>query len=311
MARKPRIHYPGGVYHVLLRGNGGQRLFFSDADYQHLYRLLGEGVRRYGYRIHGFCCMSNHIHLALQVGDLPLARGMQNLAFRYTRWINRRRKRIGHLFQGRYKAILVDRDAYLVELVRYIHLNPVRAGLAKDPAGYRWSGHRAYLGREALSWMTVDLVLGQFGRRVVKARGRYARFVQEGLGEGHREEFHKGGEDTRVLGDDDFMDRIHSKSRLERAKARSIEAVIGAVGREYGVEEAELKTVTQRRRLSEARAVVGWLVKGLGCGTLTEAGRRLNRDAGTMSSAAQRLVDRSEREPALKRRMERLRSSLS
>lgn len=311
MARKPRIHYPGGVYHVMLRGNGGQRLFFSDADYQHLYRLLGEGVGRYGYRIHGFCCMSNHIHLALQVGDIPLARGMQNLAFRYTRWINRRRKRMGHLFQGRYKAILVDCDAYLVELVRYIHLNPARTGLVKDPAAYRWSGHRAYLGREKLSWMTVDWVLGQFGRRVGEARGRYSRFVQEGLGEGHREEFHRGGEDTRVLGDDDFMDRIHSKDRLGRAKVPSIETVIRAVGREYGVEEAELKTVVQRRRLSEARAVVGWLVRVLGSGTLTEAGHRLNRDVGTMSSGAQRLVDRSGREPVLKRRMERLRSSLS
>jgi len=311
MARKPRIHLPGGVYHVLLRGNGGQRLFFSDADYQHLCRLLGEGVGRYGYRVHGFCCMSNHIHLALQVGDLPLARGMQNLAFRYTRWINRRRKKMGHLFQGRYKAILVDRDAYLVELVRYIHLNPVRAGLVKDPAAYRWSGHGAYLGREDLSWMTTDWVLGQFGGRAGEARGRYARFIREGLGEGHREEFHRGGEDTRVLGDDDFMDRIDSKCSLGRAKVPTIETVIGAVGREYGVETAELKTAIQRRRLSEARAMVGWLVRGLGGGTLTEAGRWLNRDAGTMSSAAQRLVDRSARDPALKRRMERLRSSLS
>jgi REP element-mobilizing transposase RayT len=310
MARKPRIHLSGGVYHVMLRGNGGQRLFFSDADYQHLYGLLEEGVGRYGYRVHGFCCMSNHIHLALQVGDIPLARGMQNLAFRYTRWINRRQKRIGHLFQGRYKAILVDRDAYLIELVRYIHLNPVRAGLVKDPAVYRWSGHRAYIGQDALSWMMTDWVLGQFGRRAGEARSRYARFVQEGLGEGHREEFHKGGEDTRILGDDDFLDRIHSKSRLGRAKVPSIEIVIQTVGREYGVEEVELRTATQRRKLSEARAMVGWLTLTLECGTLTDAGHRVNRDVGTMSSAVQRLVDRSGREPALKQRMERLKSSL-
>lgn len=310
MARKPRIHFPGGVYHVMLRGNGGQRIFFTDADYVYLYRLLGEGVGRYGYRIHGFCCMSNHIHLALQVGEIPLSRGMQNLAFRYTRWINGRQKKIGHLFQGRYKAILVDRDAYLVELVRYIHLNPVRAGLVKDPAAYRWSSHRAYLEREAHSWMTVDWVLGQFGRRVGEARRGYLRFVQEGLGEGHRDEFHRGVEDPRVLGDDDFIDRIDSKNRLSRAAVPSIETVIRAVGREYGVGEAELKRETQGRRVSEARAVLGWLVMVLGSGTLTEIGRRLNRDVGTMSSAVSRLVDRSGREPALNRRMERLRSSL-
>jgi putative transposase len=94
--------------------------------------------------------MNTHVHLAIQVGGVPLSRILQNLSFRYTRWVNGRRKRSGHLFQGRYKAVLVDADSYLDALVRYIHLNPVRAGMVKEPEEYRWSGHRAYLGLEKI-----------------------------------------------------------------------------------------------------------------------------------------------------------------
>ena len=122
MARKPRLHVPGGVYHVMLRGNGGQDIFFDAEDRSHLYLLIQQGVERYRHRIHGFCCMPNHLHLVIQVKEAPLSQIMQNLAFRYTRWINTKHTRSGHVFQGRYKAILVEADRYLLELVRYIHL---------------------------------------------------------------------------------------------------------------------------------------------------------------------------------------------
>ncbi|MDH5561852.1 MAG: transposase, partial [Deltaproteobacteria bacterium] len=127
MARKPRIHYPGAVYHVILRGNGGQDIFFSKADRSRFYLLLQDGAERFSHRIHAFCLMTNHVHLAIQVGEVPLSRIMQNISFRYTGYLNRRKQRTGHVFQGRYKALLIDADSYLVELVRYIHCNPVRA----------------------------------------------------------------------------------------------------------------------------------------------------------------------------------------
>ena len=128
MARKSRIHYPGAVYHVILRGNGGQDIFFARQDRTRFYLLLQEGVERFGHRIHAFCCMTNHVHLAIQVAEIPLAKIMQNVSFRYTRHINNREKRIGHLFQGRYKALLIDADSYLLELVRYIHLKKKTEG---------------------------------------------------------------------------------------------------------------------------------------------------------------------------------------
>jgi REP element-mobilizing transposase RayT len=149
MARKPRLHVPGGVYHVMLDGNGGPEIFLTDEDRLHFYDLVEEGVDRFGHRIHGFCLMGNHVHLVVQVAETPLAKIVQNLSFRYTRWIHRRQRTVGHVFQGRYKAILVDADAYLLTLVRYVHLNPVRAALVAHPDDYRWSGHRTYLGLEA------------------------------------------------------------------------------------------------------------------------------------------------------------------
>jgi hypothetical protein len=124
--------------------------------------------------------------------------------------LNSRHKVYGHLFQGRYKALLVDQDQYLLELVRYIHLNPVRARLVRDPAQYPWSAHRAYLGRSTLAWLTTESVLGQLGGSLGVARGRYARFVAQGIDQGHRPEFYSGDEDSRVIGDERFVEHLGS-----------------------------------------------------------------------------------------------------
>jgi putative transposase len=131
--------------------------------------------------------MTNHVHLAIQVGDVPLSRILQNLAFRYTRWINWRRSRSGHLFQGRYKAFVVDADPYLLELVAYIHLNPIRAGMVNDVGDFRWSSHRAYLRRETIPWLNTEFILGQFSKNHAKARKTFSEFVTGKSGEGHRE----------------------------------------------------------------------------------------------------------------------------
>jgi REP element-mobilizing transposase RayT len=309
MARKPRIHLPGGLYHVILRGNGGQPVFFTDADRYRFYLLLQEGTCRFSYRVHAFCLMTGHIHLALQAGDIPLSRGMQNLSFRYTRWINWREKRTGHLFQGRYKAILVDGDSYLLELVRYIHLNPVRAGMVKDPEEYPWSGHRAYLGKESLPWLTTDWMLNQFGKSVGKARAGYRAFVLDGLGEEHRPEFHGGGEDPRLLGDDGFLDKclFGTGGKPLRLTAKEI---ADKVCHAYHIDETTLKTQSQQRAISEARAVVGWLARELGCVTLSDVARHVNRDVGSISSAVRRLADRMQEVPVLADRVVALKAAI-
>lgn len=308
MARKPRIHLPGGLYHVIFRGNAGQPVFLNDDDRFRFYLLLQEGTARFGYRVHAFCLMTNHIHLALQCGDIPLQRGMQNLSFRYTRWVNWRTKRTGHLFQGRYKAVLVDSDGYLLELVRYIHLNPVRVGMVKAPGDYPWSSHHAYLGKEPLPWLTTEWALGQFGKSVATARTCYVNFVLDGLGEGHRPEFHGNGEtDPRLLGDDSFLERcLVGSDRLPlRLNAQEI---VAEVCRTYVIDEAVIKTASQNRKSAEARAVAAWLAKELGCGTLSEVGLLVNRDVGSMSSAVRRLSDRMVNDPQLAAQIQKLKA---
>jgi putative transposase len=288
MARKPRIHLPGGLYHVILRGNGGQSVFITEGDRYRFYLLLQEGICRFGYRVHAFCLMTNHIHLALQAGDLPLSRGLQNLSFRYTRWINWREKRTGHLFQGRYKAVLVDGDSYLLELVRYIHLNPVRAGMVNDPEEYPWSSHRAYLGKEFLPWLTTEWMLGQFGKSVARARTGYRTFVMDGLHEEYRPEFHGGRDDSRLLGDDSFVDRCLA-SFGDMPLRLTIQEIVDKVCHEYKLDEATLKMQSQQRVASEARAVIGCLARELGCATLSDVGKLVNRDVGSISSSVRRL----------------------
>lgn len=304
MARKPRLHVNAGIYHVMLRGNGGQDIYIDDGDRRHFYRLLQEGVERYGHRIHGFCLMNNHVHLVVEVGDQPLAKIMQNLSFRYTRWVNKTHQRVGHLFQGRYKAILIDRNNYLLELVRYVHLNPVRAKLVRQAHLFRWSGHGAYLGRENLSWLTTEWVLGQFGTRLSTCQKRYEAFVREGHGGGRRDEFHSGGDDDgRVLGDDRFTRRVLNIPVIA-PKRVALGTLIKAVCREYQLSEKALASVGRGRVASEARSVIGWLARQRGQVTLTEIAQRFDRDVTTLSRGVRDLSLKAQTSKALAKRLE-------
>ena len=306
MARKPRIHLAGGVYHVMLRGNGGQPIFFTEADRSRLYLLLQEQVNRFGCRIHAYCLMNNHLHLAVQVGEEPLPKIMQNIAFRYTSWINRQQKRVGHLFQGRYKSILVEKESYLLELVRYIHLNPVRVGWVKDPLAYPWSSHSGYLGIKEVPWLTTEWVLKRLGQTETESRMRYQAFIQEGIGEGKRKEFYQGNQDGRILGEDRFVEEVLTKIESKGGKPPSIQKIIKAVCQEYDLKEKELGLRGQDRKRSEARAVVGWIAVQKGSATLTEVGKRFERDVATLSITTLRLQERAKRSEELKKRLEHL-----
>ena len=307
MARKARIHIPGGLYHVMLRGNGGQDIFFCPEDRYRLFILIQEGIERFGHRVHAFCLMGNHIHLAIQVSDIPLSRIMQNLSFRYTRWINSSYKRMGHLFQGRYKALLVDKDSYLLELVRYIHLNPVRASLVDDPDEYEWSGHRSYLGKEHIPWLTCDAVLAQFGSTVKEGREQYARFVMDALDEKHRPEFHQGGDDSRVLGEDHFLQQVMVQTdevavKISRGDLRAF------VAREFEIDLRDLCSVSRKRNLTEARGVAAWLVAETGQHTLAELARCMHRDPSALSLQAKKVRERAMKETQFRQKLDKLKS---
>lgn len=306
MARKPRLHIPGGLYHVIIRGNARHDIFFEDEDRYRFYLLLQEGVERFGHRIHAFCLMTNHIHLAVQVGEVPLSKIMQNVSFRYTRWVNWRRNRTGHLFEGRHKAFLVDTGEYLLQLVRYIHLNPVRVGLVKSPIDYRWSSHGAFIGKETLPWLTTDWTLSQFASMIGKARRGFTVFVADGICEGHRPEFHgRGMTDSRCIGEDRFVEQALIQAESKPVRKVSIEDVISAVCEAYGIGKAR---ISSRGMVSaEARGVAALLALELhGC-DLVSLSREAARDASSLSSAAHRIAERARLDEVLQAKINELR----
>ena len=225
----------------MMRGNDGQDIFFDKSDSTRFYELLEEGVGRFRVRIPAFCLMGNHVHLVVQVAEMPLSRLIQNVSFRYTRYRNAKERRTGHLFQGRYKAFLIDAETYLLELVRHIQLNPVRAGRVDDPADYRWSIHRAYLGWEALPWLETDWMLSRYSRRVDSALRLYRNFISDGIGEGYRKEFYSGTTEGRILGDDHFAEEALRRAGAPMKRTVSIEEIITHVCHCYGIEAATLR----------------------------------------------------------------------
>jgi len=183
MARPLRLQFPHAVYHVTSRGNARQKIYNDAQDREQCLSLLAHVVTRYGWHCHTYCLMDNHYHLVIETPQSNLAQGMRQLNGLYTQAYNRRHHRAGHLFQGRYTAIVVEKDAYLLELCRYVVLNPVRAKMATHPAQWHWSSYRATVGEvTAPEWLTVNWILGQFGVRTQMARERYRQFVAEGLG---------------------------------------------------------------------------------------------------------------------------------
>ena len=182
MSRPLRIGYPGALYHLTLRGNARGEIFLDDTDREIFLGVLGSVVERFGWRIHAYCLMGNHYHLLAETPQPDLSRGMRWLNGVYTQRFNRRHERVGHVFQGRFKAILVERDSYLLELARYIVLNPVRAGLANAAEGWRWSSYRATAGEQtAPRWLSVSWILDQFGISETPAQDRYREFVAAGI----------------------------------------------------------------------------------------------------------------------------------
>ena len=206
MTRPLRIEFPGAVYHVTSRGNARQPIFLDDDDRETFLATLAWVVERFDWRCHAYCLMDNHFHLLIETPQPNLSRGMRQLNGVYTQAFNRRHHRVGHLFQGRFKGILVERDSYLLELSRYIVLNPVRAKSVKRPERYPWSSYRAMVGLASLPrLLSTDWVLEQFAKTRSIAQRRYAEFVQAGVGGASPWDNLKG---QVLLGDDAFIEKM-------------------------------------------------------------------------------------------------------
>jgi putative transposase len=291
MSRKPRIHVPGGFYHVILRGNSRQNIFLAEADRFTWGSLVSDSVDRYEHRIHAYCWMTNHVHLAVQAGREPLAGCMGFLASNYARKFNLKTTRTGHLFERRYIAILIQEDAYLQELVRYIHMNPVRAGLAATPADYRWSSHHAYLGKSHPAWLTTDQVLTMFGTSKAAARKRYADFMGDPQGQSTISLLRVGNDDdSRALGDDGWL-QMQLGSLEAQPEWQSLDELVEDICARHNIAEAELRSKSRGRRHARIRAEIALAAIESGTAAVSEVARRFGRSQPTLSRSMHRLRD--------------------
>jgi putative transposase len=214
MARPLRIEFAGALYHVTSRGNERREIFFSDEDRATFLGVLGDVVVRFDWLCHAYCLMGNHYHLLVETPEANLSKGMRQLNGVYTQLINRTQRRVGHLFQGRFKGILVQKEAYLLEVARYIVLNPVRAGMVADPAAWGWSSYRATAGLEPKPpYLTTDGLLSAFGEPARVAMAGYAGFVASGIGRASLWQELKG---QIYLGSDAFVEAMQRYIRPDQ-----------------------------------------------------------------------------------------------
>lgn len=260
MARPLRLEFAGALYHLTSRGNARADIFADDGDRRLFLELLGREIFQLGWRCYAYCLMDNHYHLMIETPEPNLVAGMRRLNGVYTQAFNRRHGRVGHVFQGRYKCIVVDKDSYGLELSRYIVLNPVRARMVKRPENWPWSSYRATVGEVTVpGWLDTDWVLGQLGGG--RPRVAYERFVGQGRGQGSPWNKLRG---QIWLGDEAFLKRMERLAegkapanvpRMHRRPARpNAEAVTAAVLSAYGI--ANEKRLRSREH---QEAFQGWV----------------------------------------------------
>jgi len=320
MPRKSRIEAAGALHHVMVRGIERGKVFRSDTDRNHFLERLGGILRETKTICYAWSLIPNHFHLLLRTGPVPISMVMRRLLTGYALWYNRRYRRHGHLFQNRFKSILCQEDSYLLELVRYIHLNPIRAGLVGDLdglGGYGYCGHGVVMGKVKKPWQDTGSVLAMFGEKLGVARRAYRTFVEEGIGQGKRQDLTGGGllrsaggwegvkalreekvyqrNDERILGDGDFVERVlaSAEEAMEkrfalRSRGFDLERVASRVSQALKVKPEEVWAEGKYRRIVEARSLLCyWAVRELGV-SMSSLARKLKISIPSVSDSVAR-----------------------
>ena len=317
MPRQPRLDAPGALHHIMGRGIEQTKIFRTDQDREDFLNRLADLCIDGDLIVYAWSLMPNHFHLLVRTGRRSISKSMRKLLTGYVVNFNLRHKRYGHLFQNRYKSIICEDDPYLLELTRYIHLNPVRAGIVNDLRGlshYRWAGHSAIMGRVKRDWQEIDTVIAYFGkgRRAVE---KYEQYVREGISQGKRPELVGGGlirtlggwsqvlslrrkgikvaSDERILGGNEFIERLLSEAE-EREKetlrlGREVPDLVTLakrIVRGEGIEESDLRSGIRKREVVRARR----LFCQLAIGKMGYPGAEVARFLGVTTSSVNRLV---------------------
>ncbi|MCB4791588.1 MAG: transposase [Elusimicrobia bacterium] len=305
MPRQGRINVEGGIYHVIQRGIERKEIFKDDLDRKEFLNRVSGGLKETGHKCYGWALMPNHFHLIIRTGKRPLSDLMRKILTGYALYFNKKYKRSGYLYQGRYKSILCQEDSYLLELVRYVHLNALRARLVRDMSGlgdYKWSGHSVLMNKNKAEWQSRDEILEYFGKNKLDAMRRYEEFVAEAKGNSKREDLTGGGlirsaggwkevlnlrrskekwiADERILGDGEFVsttlkqadEEMERKERLKK-EGWEINRLVKTVCKLLGIDEKDIKRESRRSKLSQARSLIAyWGNKELGISGVELAG---------------------------------------
>lgn len=283
MPRPPRIHIVGGCYHVILRGNHREAIFATSADRSALNEIVADALDRSQARLHAFCWMTNHLHALIQVGERPLGVLMKRIAMRYSRYRHRQLRTRGHLFERRYKSLLIDVDNYFVALLRYIHLNPVKAAIVTNPADYRWSSHRAYLGDETIPWVQTEFGLGLFGETLAEARQAYRFMLSQELLASEESFFEvANAEDSRILGSDRFMESLNLPSYKPRSSLTLAE-LAQTVSAQHALSLESVRSASRQRHLTAARIDIALRALDGRIASLKQVAEFLGRDPASLS----------------------------
>ncbi len=317
MGRPLRIEYAGALYHITARGNEGKRIFLDDGDRKKFLGIVGDYHDRYGILIHSYVLMGNHYHLILETPKGNLLKVMHGLNGGYTGYFNRKYGRAGHLFQGRYKGILVDKDSYLIPLSRYVHLNPVRARMVERPEQYRWSSYPGYIGKgKQYEWVEYSWILSQFASRRIRAKRKYKEYTEEALKKKVEHPL-KSLRSQVILGGEEFVRGITgmltgkalSQEIVERKRLIEyplLDEVIRVVGKVFGMDEEAIRRKGARANTARRVALylaqrytglgneaIGHLFGGIHYSAVSKASGRL-REEMISDQGLSKLVDEAE-----------------
>jgi putative transposase len=290
MARKPRIEFPNALYHVIARGNRRNRIFLESRDYQKYLDLIARYKKRDIFKFYAYALMTNHLHLLIETGFVPLSKTMQCLQQTYTQYFNWRHGEVGHLFQGRYKAVLCERDSYLLELVRYIHCNPIRAGIVRKLSDHTWTSHYYYVKKRKTQLVDTGYVLAHFAEDDGTARLRYREFIADRTDE-RLEASVERPVDPRILGKDDFVQKVlqdESLSRSQRqksAKKPKPGELLAIVSQHCGIVPSAIRGNVKSREIVAARRLLIYVARVYFGYSLKETAQLLEVDTTTVTKS--------------------------
>jgi putative transposase len=320
MPRQSRLDTPGALHHIIARGNERRKIFDDRKDCTEFLLRLGDILSGTGTVCYAWAIIPNHFHLFLRTGTFPISTIMRRLLTGYAMYFNRRHRRYGHLFQNRYKSILCQEDPYFQELVRYIHLNPLRANLVKGIGAldkYPYSGHRALMGVVKNEWQDTEYVLGWFGKGIKQGRCRYHDYMKEGVSMGKRPELTGGGlvrsvggwltlmemrrakvfvkGDERILGEGDFVEEMlresgeaYERRTLLKSHGWDLDKLAAHVAEVLGIDVSLVWSAGKYRHIVEARSLLCyWSVRELGV-SMTSLAKRLKLSVAAIAQSVER-----------------------